>query len=110
RGEEEGAMYRLQQRQEVLYGHYKEFVDLVVEINALLRDRGLAPFKAWTPTVGRGNDIVLESEYPDLAAFERESESFNSDPELMKVWRRGAELIVQGSVVSEMLEPAPDLA
>ena len=106
----EGAMYRVLQRQEVRYGQFKEFVDLIAEVNALLRDRGLAQFKAWTPTVGRGNEIVLETEYPDLAAFARESETFSSDPELMKVWRTGAELVVQGSLVTEMLEPAPDLA
>jgi len=103
-------MYRVLQRQEVRYGHFKEFVELIAEVNALLHDRGWAQFKLWTPTVGKGNEIVLETEYPDLAIFARESESFSSDPELMKVWRRGAELVVQGSLVSEMLEPAPDLA
>ena len=64
-------MYRLLQRQEVLYGHYAEAVQLVDEVNELLRARGLAEFTPWAPTVGKGNELVLMSEYPDLAAFQR---------------------------------------
>jgi hypothetical protein len=103
-------MYRVQQRQEVVYGRYKEVCELVDELNGLLRSRGMAEFRAWSPTFGRGNELILESEYPDLATYERESEAFSSDPEIMKVWRGGASLIIQGSVNTELLEPAPQLA
>ena len=103
-------MYRVLQRQEVVYGHYKEVVELIDEINGLLRSRSMAEFRTWSPTFGKGNELILESEYPDLATYERESEAFSSDPEIMKVWRSGAHLIVQGSVTSELLEPAPQLA
>ena len=103
-------MYRVLQRQEVVYGHYKEAVELIDEINGLLRSRRMAEFRAWSPTFGKVNELILESEYPDLATYERESEAFESDPEIMKVWRSGAPLIVQGSGTSELLEPAPQLA
>jgi len=103
-------MYRLLQRQEVLYGHYAEAVQLVDEVNELLRARGLAEFTPWAPTVGKGNELVLMSEYPDLAAFQRESEAFYADAEIMKVWKSGSPLIVQGSVYAEILEPVPHMA
>ena len=103
-------MYRVLQRQEVVYGKYKEAIELIDEVNGLLRTRGMTELRAWSPTFGKGNELILESEYPDFATYERESEAFTSDPEIMKVWRSGADLIVQGSVTSELLEPAPQLA
>lgn len=103
-------MYRVQQRQEVVYGKYKEILELIDEINGLLRSRGMAEFRPWSPTFGKGNELILESEYPDLATYERESEAFSSDPEIMKMWRSGAPYVVQGSVTTELLEPAPQLA
>jgi hypothetical protein len=103
-------MYRVQQRQEVVYGKYKEILELIDEINGLLRSRGMAEFRPWSPTFGKFNELILESEYPDLATYERESEAFSSDPEIMKMWRSGAPYVVQGSATTELLEPAPQLA
>jgi hypothetical protein len=102
-------MYRVLQRQEVVYGRYKEVVESIDEINGLLRSRGMAEFRAWTPTFGKLNELILESEYPDLATYERESEAFSSDLEIMKLWRSNGQLVVQGSTTLELLEPAPQL-
>jgi hypothetical protein len=108
-GGEGARMYRVMQRQEVVYGHYKEVVEVTDEINGLLRSRGMAEFRSWIPTFGKANELILELEFPDLATYERESEAFSSDPEIMKVWRSGAHLVVQGSVTTELLEPVPQL-
>jgi hypothetical protein len=107
---EKGPMFRNRIRQQVMYGHFKEFVDMTTELNVLLRERGLAEFTTWAPSFGTANDVVLEAEYPDLASYQRETDAFHSDPELMKVWRRDDPIVVQGSIIIEIFEHAPDLA
>ena len=52
----------------------------------------------------------METEYPDLATFQRENEAFYSDAEVMKQVRRLSEHVVQGSVHDELLEQAPHIA
>jgi hypothetical protein len=102
-------MYREVLRQEIIYGRYKEVVESIDEINGLLRSRGMAEYRAWTPTFGKLNELILELEFPDLATYERESDAFSSDLEIMKLWRSSAQLVVQGSAANELLEPAPQL-
>ncbi len=103
-------MYRYRAHCEVKYGHFADVVESYNELNAVMRARDLTPMTVWTPTVGRGNIVTIEIDYPDLATFEREKDAFNSDAECMKVFRRSADFVVQGSNWDELLEPAPDLA
>jgi len=100
-------MYRLQERGEVLYGHYREYFAIHEEMVAVQRARGWQESALWAPTFGRGNEVVTVTDYPDLATFQRESEAGASDPEFMKLIRSTAEHLVQGSAHSELLEPAP---
>ena len=95
---------------EVRYGHFAEYVEIGEELRALQRARGLREGALWVPTVGTGNQIIWEIEYPDLATFESETERFYSDAEIMKLVRRGSELIVQGTGRDELLQPAPHIA
>ena len=103
-------MYRHRIQAEVLYGHFMDVVKIFEELNEIARARGWREATLWAPTVGRTNEIIVESEYPDLATFETESRSFLSDPEAMKLFRSASEFIVQGSSRDELLEPAPHLA
>jgi hypothetical protein len=103
-------MYRLQQRLEVRYGHFKEYLELSNQLNELVRARGWTPASFWSPTVGNANELIVEIEYPDLATFERESRAFGADAEAMKLMRSGIEHIVEGSASSELFETAPELA
>ena len=91
-----GCMYRLQQRLEVRYGHFKEYLELSNQLNELVRARGWTPASFWSPT-GNANELIVEIEYPDLATFERESREFGADAEAMKLMRSGIEHIVEGS-------------
>ena len=74
----------------------------------LYRDRADHIFRpestTWTPAVGTSNDAVLETEYPDLATFEKFNHAFQSDPESMKVFRGAAGIVVQGSAHDELIE------
>ena len=62
------------------------------------------------PVVGRGNEIIWEHDYADLAAFERENAAFYGDTEAMKHWRALWQLAVQGSTHDELLQEAPSIA
>ncbi len=68
---------------EVVYGHFNDVLQVIDGLNELMRDRGWKEFTAWTTTVGKGNELILEAEYPDLATFERETQAFSSDAEAM---------------------------
>ena len=100
-------MYRLQERQETLYGHYREYFSIFEEMTAVQRAREWQESTLWSPAVGKGNEIIIVTDYPDLASLERETRGAESDPEFMRLLRRTSEHIVQGSAKSELLETAP---
>ncbi len=97
-------MYRYRAYQQVVYGHFNEFLKANDELNAIARKKGWPESTAWTPVVGTGNDVVLEAEYPDLATFEKLNRAFQADPESMKIYRGTAGIVVQGSVHDELFE------
>jgi hypothetical protein len=103
-------MYRTRLHQEVIYGHFREFMEVAGALQGLMRERGWAAGTLWTPTAGQSNLVIWETEYPDLASFQRESEALYSDKEAMDVVRQLSQHVVQGSVHSELLEAAPILA
>jgi hypothetical protein len=103
-------MYRQRICQQVLYGQFREYTEIAEEVIALRRKLGLSAPMLWAPTFGTANEVVWESEYSDLATFQRENEAFHSDAEVMKQWRRLWQHAVQGSTQDELLEEAPHIA
>ncbi len=103
-------MYRHRLRQQILYGHFREYIEILEALNGLARERGWTESTLWTPTVGASNEVIVETEYPDLATFQRQNEAFYSDAEVMKQVRRLSEHVVQGSVHDELIEQAPHIA
>jgi NIPSNAP len=103
-------MYRYRIHVQVRYGRFKEHLEVCERLNELARSRGWTESTFWVPTVGTGNEVIIETDYPDLATFQREGDAFSSDPEAMKLLRSTSELIVEGSARSELLETAPALA
>ena len=103
-------MYQHQYRCQVLYGHFGQFMEVCREIQELEAARGWAVSSLWAPTVGVGNEAVIIAEYDSLATFERERAQRYGDAEFMKLARRSAELMAQGSLHDELLERAPALA
>jgi len=97
-------MYRYREIQQVVYGHYNEFLKAWQELAAIGQKRGWPEPNVWTPTVGVGNEAIVETEYRDLASFQKAYEAFQSDAEAMKVYRGLAGIIVQGSSRSEIIE------
>ena len=97
-------MYRHRAYQQVIYGHFNEFLKAMEELNAVARKKGWPESTIWTPVVGTGNEAVLETEYADLASFERINRAFQADAEAMKIYRGTAGLVVQGSVRDEIFD------
>jgi hypothetical protein len=103
-------MYRQQMRQQILYGQFREYMEIADQIIDLRQKRGLAEAIVLVPMFGTANEAIWETEYADLATFERENEAFYGDAELMKQWRRLWQHAVQGSTRDELLEGAPRIA
>jgi hypothetical protein len=103
-------MYRQRIRQQILYGQFREYMEIAEEVIALRQKLGLAAPMLWVPMFGTGNEVVWEIDYPDLATFQHENEAFYSDADVMKQWRRLWQHAVQGSTHDELLEEAPHIA
>lgn len=102
-------MYRHLYRSQVLYGHFRRFVEISQEISALERSRRWSVSTIWTPTVGIANEAVIIADYPNLDGFERERRERYADAEYMQLARQAAELMAQGTFRDELLEEAPRL-
>jgi hypothetical protein len=103
-------MYRQRINQQVLYGQFREYMTVAETLIARRRELGLAEATVWAPTFGTANEVIWETDYPDLATFERENEAFYSDAEAMEQWRQLWQLAVQGSTRDELLSEAPRIA
>ncbi len=80
-------MYRYQFHMQVRMGHFAGFDELVEELNANLRAKGLVPFQLWEAAVGRFNEFLLVAEYENLEVYEREHFAMHTDAACMDLWR-----------------------
>ena len=103
-------MYRYLIREQVRYGQFREYLEINRELQAHAKAKGWVPWTLMVPTVGAMNEAVTVFDYPSLEVFERESREAETDPDFMKLIRRSAELIVQGSGTTELLQTITDLA
>jgi hypothetical protein len=95
---------------QVRYGHFAEYLKALEQLNEIARARGWAEATFWVATAGTANELIADVEYPDLATFDHEGRAQSSDSEWMKVIRSTAEMVVQGTGRSELLQTAPQLA
>jgi hypothetical protein len=97
-------MYRYRQHAQVAYGHLNDVLKAWTDLNAIARKHGWPELKVWTPVVGTGNEMVIEADFPDLAAFDKANQETSSDAEWMKTFRGTAQWVVQGSAHDEILQ------
>jgi hypothetical protein len=95
-------------RSEVLYGHFAEAMEICHEFGAQAQAKNLPPTTYFFPVAGRGNVIVMHTDYESLAAYETACEVYASDPELMKNQRRLGSICAQGSTETELLGELPE--
>jgi hypothetical protein len=103
-------MYRFVTREQVIYGHFKQYLDANNKMNDYVVSKGMAPARLMVPTIGVNNEAIWESEYESLADLEREMDALQSDPEFMTLVRESAGHIIQGSARTELLQTMPDIA
>jgi hypothetical protein len=103
-------MIRSTIRFEVLYGHYNDALEICDEIDKLAQAKNLPPSRMMLPVAGKANVLIAESEYESLAVYEKDSETFYGDPDIMKQVRRLSAVTVQGSTVIDLTTEPPRLA
>jgi hypothetical protein len=65
----------------------------------------------WSPGFGKINDFIIETVYPDMGAFEKDTDAFQSDAEIMALFRKGIPLLAEGTMPWDELEAeAPHIA
>src|SRR5262245_51684904 len=101
-------MYRARVIVQVKFGRFREYAELCEKVNELARARGWVKSTFWVPTVGKANQVIIETDYPDLATFEREDEAFRSDAEGMALIASAVECLEEGR--SELIQTLPTLA
>jgi hypothetical protein len=102
-------MVRNRITQIIRYGYFKDALEALQELNRVCREKELTEATYWSPLSGANNTLIIEAEYPSLAEFERQSEAFYSDSDVMRTWRSTSEFIIEGSGTSEVLVSAPTL-
>jgi hypothetical protein len=103
-------MYRARFTVQVKYGHFAEYLKIAEQLNEIAKARGWTQSTFWTAAFGKANEFIVETEYPDMATLQREGDAFQSDAEVMKLFRSTVEHVVEGSGRGELLQTAPQLA
>ena len=103
-------MYRHVIREQVIYGHFRDYFAVAQELLAYAKAKGWSEFTIYSPLTGASNDIVYHADYESLAELERELKVAMSDADFMDIFRRQAGHLVQGSSISEILMTVDDVA
>jgi hypothetical protein len=85
---------------------WNEALDLIREVDEIQAAAGRATGTVWTQVVGQFNEIVIETDYPDLSTYERESGAMMSDPATMKLFARFEEITVTEKGYNELFMTA----
>jgi hypothetical protein len=102
-GAKGGTMYRSIIREQVIYGHYREYYEIAEKMIAYTKAKGWAEWHVYSPLVGIGNEIVWHADYATLGELENEMNVATNDAGFMDLVRAQGVHIVQGSQVSELL-------
>lgn len=94
----------------VKYGYYREYYECMEELNKMLSDRGMKVWRMFVPLAGQDNQMIAEVDFANLSEMEAEQDRFFSDADVMKVFRKAAEFVVEGSSHSEVLQEAMQIA
>lgn len=88
----------------VTLGKMNDALQWARDMNEVAAKRGWPQARVLMPGFGKVNSMILETEFPDLAAMEAHDKAFYADAEAMKVFRKGVELNAPGSHPWDELE------
>jgi hypothetical protein len=81
-------------------------LETVAECNRLSEERGWPASRVWKFVAGRMSELVVETDYPDLAAFERVQQERHHDGGWQIMTKPLVEAMVEERSYSELLESA----
>jgi NIPSNAP protein len=102
-------MVRAVLRFEIVYGHAREVIAGLEALNGVHRDNDWTEWTAWAPFSGKGNEVIVTCDFPDVATYLAQRDAALANAEWMQAWGRCAQHAAQGSIQSEFLEPVPTL-
>ena len=85
---------------------WNEMAAIQGEINALCEAKGMAVSTLWTQSWGPFNELLVETDYPDLATYEKERSLMLDDPDFTPLFERAENARVANWGHSEMWESA----
>ena len=103
-------MYRTRLIAQVKFGRFKEYTEICEKMNEVCKARGWVESTIWVTAFGAVNEVILETDYPDLTTLEREQDAFNADAEARGLVPSSVDCVVQGSLRTELISSIPTLA
>jgi hypothetical protein len=96
-------MYRFVGKEEVIYGHFTEYLASTKALQEYARAKGCGDFTSYVPVVGVSNQAEWSADYASLAEFEIAMNTLFADEAFGALMREQGAHIVQGSAVSKIL-------
>jgi hypothetical protein len=78
-------------------------------LNAIARERGWQESTIWTQTFGPFGQLLIETDYPDLATYETQTGAFFADEECMRLTMESVKYLA-GPGHNEMWQRAAPVA
>lgn len=63
------------------------FFAALKDVQRMMRDLGVEPGRRWNNVAGDGRWVLIEREFPSLAAYEEDDRNFHAGEEFMAKWR-----------------------
>ena len=91
-------MIRYRSHMTVALGRYKDALTWARAINADAKKYGWAESRILAKVTGPSQELILESEYADLAAFDKERVAFMTNAEAMATLRSSIDFNAVGTI------------
>ncbi|MGH9125286.1 MAG: hypothetical protein ACRDZ8_11260 [Acidimicrobiales bacterium] len=95
--------YRSRLIEVVKYGNLPEYLAVIDAMNNRAQATGRIPATVLTPVAGLSNQVITETEFEDMTAYQAQVDSFWSDDEAIQLWRSKAAITMEGQSHSELL-------
>jgi hypothetical protein len=81
----------------VKYGHFPAFLEVLKELRTYEKAQNLPPTRCWSTLAGVSNRVVIETEWPTLADFEREGDRMDWDEKHLRLRQKIGAEVIEGS-------------
>lgn len=96
--------YRFRTLETVRYGHFKEYYENWEKMAKVASDRSWGQPRVIAPVAGNNNEVVYEWDFASLEEMATTQHSWQTDKEMMDLYRIAGGLVIEGSSRSELYE------